>query len=76
MGERRKRSVQLVAKGLTQTYGLDYEEEVLNGAAVIDHIVCELLSKSHPLTHIRHTYLGCLFIHTCMCTISLLLYGL
>lgn len=26
MGERRKRSVQLVAKGLTQTYGLDYEE--------------------------------------------------
>lgn len=26
MGERRKRSVLLVAKGLTQTYGLDYEE--------------------------------------------------
>lgn len=29
MGERRKRSVQLVAKGLTQTYGLDYEEALI-----------------------------------------------
>ncbi|KAG6606791.1 hypothetical protein SDJN03_00133, partial [Cucurbita argyrosperma subsp. sororia] len=34
-----KVGIQLLAKGLTQTYGLNYEEEVLNGAAFIYHIL-------------------------------------